>query len=405
MILNICNRVIKFSIIGIAFLLPLSSGAVNTLIVIGIIFWVLQKIIKKELGVKPSGLNLPLLLFFIISCISIINSIEPNTSIRGVVKVLKYLGIYFLLVENIGDAKTARFVIRALILGAVVVCIDGVAQYIIGKDIIRSNPLMSDISLKRMTATYRHCNDFGVYLVTAGGLVWALALYEFKKKAKWLALAAAGLVTICIVLTFSRGAALGLFGAALLMMLVKKDKLILLILAISIIALPFVIPESIKDWAKDTDSFLDFCCNKDRIVFYRSSIEMIKDHPFIGVGVNTYMKAYSKYKIKDADIITPDNPYAHNNYLQMAGEIGLLGLSIFLWVMVALFMELRKIYLKIGQSSFVKNAALGLGCGIWAFLLNGLTESSLYFSKIVVVFWFVVGLSMSLKFITDEKKT
>ena len=132
---------------------------------------------------------------------------------------------------------------------------------------------------------------------------------------------------------------------------------------------------------------------------------MIKDHPFIGVGVNTYMKAYSKYKIKDVGIITPDNPYAHNNYLHMAGEIGLMGLGIFLWIMVALFMELRKIYLKTAQSSFVKNAALGLGCGIWAFLLNGLTESSLYFSKIVVVFWFVVGLSMSLKFITDEKKS
>jgi len=135
MILNICDRVIKFSIIGIAFLLPLSSGAVNTLIVIGIIFWLLQKIIRKEFSIRPSGLNLPLLLFFIISCVSIINSIEPDTSIRGCVKVLKYLGIYFLIVENIGDIKTAKFAVKALILGAVIVCVDGVAQYVIGKDI------------------------------------------------------------------------------------------------------------------------------------------------------------------------------------------------------------------------------------------------------------------------------
>ena len=411
---NISRRIIKFSILGIAFFLPLSSGAVNTLIAIGIIFWVLQKIVKKEMGIKPSSLNLPLLLFFIISGASIINSIEPNTSLRGLVKVLKYLGIYFLMVENISDIKTARFVVRGLILGAVIVCIDGVAQYVFGKDIFRSNPLMSDIGLKRMTATYRHCNDFGVYLVTIGGLVWALALYEFKKKAKWLGLAAAGLVTMCIVLTFSRGAALGLFGGALLMGLIKKDKLILLILAISIIALPFVMPESIKGWAKDTDSFLDLCCNKDRIVFYRSSIEMIKDHPLIGVGVNTYMKAYPKYKVKDGGIITPDNPYAHNNYLQMAGEIGLLGLGVFLWIMVSLFLELRAIYSGVRhpnsksvchQYEYVKNVVLGLGCGIWAFLLNGLTESSFYFSKIVVVFWVVIGLGMSLKFITDEKKS
>lgn len=414
---NILDRAIKFSIIGIAFFLPLSSGVVNSLIGIGIGFWLLQKVIKKELKVKPTKLNLPLVLFFVVACVSIFNSIEPRTSLQGLIKVLKYLGIYFLMIEGIDDLKLVKNIITALILGAVIVCIDGVIQYIIGKDLFHSNPLIINVDLKRMTAAFRHCNDFGVYLVTVVGVIWALALYEFKKKVKWITFIAALLVTVCILLTFSRGAALAFYGAMLLMGVVKKDKLILIVLILSLAAMPFLIPSGVKEWSKETHSFLEFFCNLDRIAFYKSAIQMIKDHPFIGVGINTFMKAYPRYKVHDVDIITADYCYAHNNYLQMAGEIGLIGLGIFLWVLVALFLELRAVYLKEGirinkdkegkirkdKGIFVSNVALGLGCGVLAFLLNGLTESSFYFSKIVVVFWFVVGLAVSLKFLDVEQ--
>ena len=412
------DKIIKYSIIGIAFFLPLSSGAVNSLIGIGIAFWLLKNIAKKEIRLRRTGLNLPLVLFFVISCVSILNSIEVRTSLQGLVKVLKYLGIYFLMVENIDDLKQVKNIITALILGAVIVCADGVIQYLIGKDLFHSYPLIINVGLKRMTAGYRHCNDFGIYLVTVVGVMWALALYEFKKRVRVLTFLAALLVTVCVALTFSRGAAVAFYGAALLMGIVKKDKLVLTILVALLVAAPFLAPSGAREWVKGTHSPLEAFCNTDRIAFYKSSIQMIKAHPFVGVGVNTFVKAYPKYKVPDVDVITPDACYAHNNYLQMAGEVGLIGLAIFFWILIALFLELREIIRnnkdkegKIREDKelsgsispyFVKNAALGLGCGIFAFCLNGLTESSFYFSKIVVVFWFVAGLAVSLKFIKDE---
>lgn len=395
------KRIIEFSIIGIAFFLPTASGAVNSLIGVGLAFWILDKILRKDLSIRATALNLPLVLFFAMACVSIVHSVEPSTSVKGLVKVLKYLGIYFLMIENISDIRMARRVITALILGAVVVCLDGVFQYITGKDLLRSNPLIINVGLKRMTAAYKHCNDFGVYLVTVIGVIWALALYEYKKPAKALGLLTAALATICVVLTFSRGAALAFYGAAILMGIIKKDKLVLGILALSLLAMPFLIPSGVSQWGKSTKSPLEFFCNTDRISFYRSSIQMIKAHPFIGVGINTFMKAYPKYKVRDMEVITAEQCYAHNNYLQMAGEMGLVGLGIFFWVLAAFFAEVWRIYTK-ADKSFVKNAALGLGCGIFAFLLNGLTESSFYFSKIVVVFWFITGLAVSLKFVKDE---
>jgi O-antigen ligase len=403
------RKIVELSIIGAAFFLPLSSGIVNSLMGVAMAFWILDKIFSKDLSIRPTALNLPLVLFFAISCVSIINSIEPATSVKGLIKVLKYLGIYFLMTENISDIRLARRIITALILGAAVVCLDGVFQYVTGRDLLRSNPLIINVGLKRMTAAYRHCNDFGVYLATIAPVIWSLGLYEKirenkgkKGRIRVFLLVAAGLITLCIMLTFSRGAALAFYGAAAAIGIVKKDRVVLAVLALSLLCMPFLIPKGVSEWGRTTKSPLEFFCNNDRISFYRSAVRMIKAHPFIGSGINTFMKAYPRYKVRDMEVITAEECYAHNNYLQMAGEIGLVGLGIFLWILAAFFIEVIRIIRKDkDKEGYIRNAALGLGCGIFAFLLNGLTESSFYFSKIVVVFWFVAGLAVSMKFIKE----
>ncbi|MEI8176164.1 MAG: O-antigen ligase family protein, partial [Candidatus Omnitrophota bacterium] len=297
--------------------------------------------------------------------------------------------------------KTLKNVLIALIAGTAIVCIDGIAQYIIGKDLFCRHPLMHDVGLNRMTATYRHCNDLGVYLVTVVGVIGTLALYKLKGIKRWGALAVALLIIICIALTFSRGAALGLCGAALIIGIVRRDKLILGLMGAGLVALPFVMPGSVKAWAGSTHSFLEFFCNLDRLSFYRSAIEMIKAHPFVGVGINTFSRVYVNYKVPDVGIITPTTCYAHNNFLQMGAEIGLIGLGIFLVIITVFFFRMGKAYAQKERPEIVRIVALGVICAVAAFLLNGLTESSFYFSKLVVLLWFMMGLGSSLIFLKE----
>ena len=69
-----------------------------------------------------------------------------------------------------------------------------------------------------------------------------------------------------------------------------------------------------------------------RIVLWKEAIAIIKDHPFLGCGLNTYSIVAPKYKIAEGGGI-----YPHNSYLQMAAETGLLGLGAFLWIIIILF--------------------------------------------------------------------
>jgi O-antigen ligase len=165
-------------------------------------------------------------------------------------------------------------------------------------------------------------------------------------------------------------------------------------------------PKNIKTWAK-SENFnpLVFLFNKDRISMYANTLNMIAHHPFVGVGVNTYSKNYAKYKTEKAEKYahTLDTSYAQSNYFQMAGETGLIGLGVFFWLLCLLSRELINYYRK-SRNDYLKVISMSLAACIMAFLINGLTESSLYYSRVAVMFWYFVGFSLSLKKLVNEEK-
>lgn len=65
--------------------------------------------------------------------------------------------------------------------------------------------------------------------------------------------------------------------------------------------------------------------NGDRIEAWYSTIEMIKDHPFAGVGLKSYQTFYNQKGYKRAGD-TQGLVHSHNNFLQIAAETGALGL-------------------------------------------------------------------------------
>jgi hypothetical protein len=82
----------------------------------------------------------------------------------------------------------------------------------------------------------------------------------------------------------------------------------------------------------------------------------------------------------------------------------LIGLGLFFWLLWLLFKELLGYYRKL-PDAYLKIIALSLVACFIAFLVNGLTESSLYYSRVATMFWFFVGIALSLRRINDVKKS
>lgn len=68
-----------------------------------------------------------------------------------------------------------------------------------------------------------------------------------------------------------------------------------------------------------------------RIEYWRAGLGMLKDYPLFGSGLGTWGCIYARYKLPGAE----ETQLAHNNYLQIWTETGILGIISFFWLWVA----------------------------------------------------------------------
>jgi O-antigen ligase len=68
-----------------------------------------------------------------------------------------------------------------------------------------------------------------------------------------------------------------------------------------------------------------------RLEFYRNTLEIIREHPLLGVGTAGFSQAYDD-KIKGTDLYPTRNP--HNLYLLVTAQFGLAGLALLLFLLV-----------------------------------------------------------------------
>jgi len=126
-----------------------------------------------------------------------------------------------------------------------------------------------------------------------------------------------------------------------------------------------------------------------RLTYWNTSLAVIRDHPWIGIGPDTLGTLFSRYESEDArERIT----YAHNAYVQVAVEYGLAGFI--LWAAIAAAVTWR-LYRDWGRRHYSYARGLGVGClaGILAMYLHSLTDYHLSIpaTQFAFIMLFVIG--------------
>ena len=395
--LKIISGINYWSIIVLPFSVMIGPGLANSIIGLILFTFLVEKLLKKE---KLLVMSLPVKVFFIFiifGALSFFNSINLKDSLNGMVKLFKYLVIFVIYSQNVKDKLHLKRIAIFLACAISLIGIDALWQIYSGKDFIRGNVLQDAIGLPRATASFPGCNALGIYLTGLTPLIAGLAIFLAERKEKLLFTIAAILGAVGIYLTLSRGAGVGFFVSLVFLSLVKKNKIIILTLALLVLTYFFIMPKNIKDWAKSVhyNPIILMTCDT-RVGIYRNTLHMIAEHPFLGVGINTFSRSYSQYRTAQVEATNPtaDGYYAHNNFLHMAGEMGLFGLATFLFFLFLVFQAAWKAFKK-NKDPYLKAFAISVFAAIMAYLINGLTETSLYHPRLVMIFWLMVGLALS----------
>jgi hypothetical protein len=126
------------------------------------------------------------------------------------------------------------------------------------------------------------------------------------------------------------------------------------------------------------------------VVAWKAGLRMIAAHPLDGVGIGNFKVLMPRYV--DSDV--KNDTIAHNSYLEVAAEMGIPQLLIFLGIMFFSGRSFEQIRRRVKHSGpkFVYKAALGLEAGLAGYAVGALTISAEYQK----LFWLVLCLSMCL---------
>ena len=125
-----------------------------------------------------------------------------------------------------------------------------------------------------------------------------------------------------------------------------------------------------------------------RVDMTRAAVQMLRDQPLLGVGIGEFAPQSSYRRPADPQTgLPPAAENAHNNFLQIAAELGLPGLLAMLALLWAVGWTLTT-KLRIGHDVPVTTAALA---GLLAFVLTWLFGHPLLVPLVAYPFWIALG--------------
>ncbi len=190
---------------------------------------------------------------------------------------------------------------------------------------------------------------------------------------------------VALLFNGTRGAWLAIAGAVGLLMLyflLQKRKLAILVTCLLIAA--GVGLSQYEPFMQRLDT-ITAAQNTERFLMWESAYHMFQDHPVLGVGLSQYKDNYQQ-KYISPEAKEPELAHAHNNFMQMLAENGIVGFAGFLTLLAAF----------IGVSLYrfwkYKNPyALAMAMGTLALVVQGLTEYNFGNSAVMKCFWLTEG--------------
>ncbi|MGI6424547.1 MAG: O-antigen ligase family protein [Tepidanaerobacteraceae bacterium] len=371
----------------IALMLPLMATSYSVAI-IGLTFFAVL-LNHKEINLLPVSI-VPVLLFMVAAGLAALFSVLRAESLVNLPLYAAYFMVFYIASVLLENKRIVRLMVIALIISALLLSLYGIYQYFIG---IPTAQAWVDVKqfpelATRVYATLENPNVLAEYLGLAIPLALGLFFSPGKIRQKTVLALVLSIMTLCIVLTFSRGAWLGLAISFIVFALIKEPKLLVILVVIAVLA-PIFLPPVVTNRIASIGSLED-SSNAYRITIWIAALRMIRDYWLngVGLGLTAFSRVYRDYMIAGASAV-----HAHNLYLQICLEMGILGLIALLWLAVKGFSNALTAVVDKDRISFVLS---GVVAALAGHFFHGLFDYVWYSPRIVLAFWMYFGMMSAL---------
>ncbi len=409
---------------SLGFTSPLDSGQLALLLTLAV--WLARGLRRRRIEIPHTFLNVSLLVFLFIAALTLVNAPSLPIGFKELLKWVEILLIIWLLVDEYFHHSSFRIhhLLWILLLAGTVQAAIGIWQF--GLRGTGPEHFLVLGRFYRAYGTFEQPNPFGGFinltaLLALGAFIglfmrWRIdyrqadgkinsPFHLFTYSPLLLAGGAAAVTAVALIASWSRGAWLG-FGAgtAVLAFYLPRKRwqgvaLLGLGMGILLLGMQFnLIPASITARVTDFSQDLQFGDVRgvdindanyavlERLAHWQAAVGMAEANLWLGVGFGNYEPAYADY-----DLINWPAPlgHAHNYYLNLLAETGLLGLLAYVGLWTAVFWQTIRVVNKLDWPR--RGIALGLLAAWTALAVHHLVDK-LYVNNIYIHLGVMLGL-------------
>ncbi len=290
--------------------------------------------------------------------------------------------LFFVASALIGSTNRLRYTLLALVGGVAYASLHTIKEWINGGMMAGDRPgwVTGDPNYFALSALL--CLPLGLLLAQ-----------ELEGRAErafcWLAL---GVTLFAFTIAGSRGAFFGLIASFLMLIWHSSHRRRYLVIGTVLLAVLLVVAPTSPVSRLLNPNYADQESTDVRTALQWAGLAMFEDHAWTGIGVGNYKFLVKQYGPRDEELVN----VAHNTYLEVAAELGIVGIGLFSAIFVTSLASLRRVG-RDARSLGPKGKLLSLTArGLEAGLIGG-TLTIVFLSALHVrILWFVIILSMCL---------
>ncbi|MEW6618757.1 MAG: O-antigen ligase family protein [bacterium] len=420
-----------------------------TLSLIIAITWITKIVWTREFNFVRTPLDIPIFAFLLVSILATIFSIHPIISLigfyshhEGLLIVITYIFLFYGVVNFI-NKELMPWMMDVIILSGVLVAGYGIIQHY-GLDPVKWELFMGG----RVSSSLGNPIGFGNHIVMVLGIAVCLFLSKeiitrrktkqipsSKKKKKmilkpaqqykpiveipwWIYGICIGIILYGLVFSGSRAPFLGMLGGIGVIGILLAKRIIIKKKQVGILGVMFVgylvfsninpeiaiigrftsmlkppAPKVASPFEVGTFTATSIAYRTPRIYLWQGALNIIREHPVLGVGLDTIGLVHSRYKPIESAIA--EGAYAtaasaHNELLDVWVSRGTIGLIIYLWVLISfLVISLKNYWSYKGIEKFF---ITGLLASWFSYLIqNQFSPTGISSSYL---FWIIMALGM-----------
>ncbi len=415
--------------------LPLDIGQIAFALLL--VAWVVRKIAHRKPVLQPqwTPLYVPLLLFLTVIGLNAFFAASLTAWITEALKWVVILLAVMLMLDMCRFNRAWEWIVFSLVIAGLANALIGIYIFFGGSGALH---LIVNERFFRAFGTFGQPNPFGGFLgllapvAAMAAYGYALRVWRYWQQTQSLDrsaslmaafYAASGAIIILgVLLSWSRGAWLGL-ATALMVTLVAAPRRLWIGLAWMLLAGMLIgvlwstgrVPASIANRVESAtrelfvirdvrgvDITIENYAIIERLAHWQAAIDMARSHPFTGVGLGNYETAYDTYRLLNWEMSLG---HAHNYYLNVLAEAGIMGVVAYLFVFVNL-MWFTWYTTRVHPDELSRTVSAGL-LGTWVYLLVHSLTDNLYVNNVFVHLGFMMGILAVLyaDVITRHKKT